>query len=53
MEIATLKKTYISPEQRQQIIEELRLVSEKYVQIKVSIVKDTYLPKKNNKLLIN
>ena len=31
VEIATPKKTYLSPEERQQIIEELRLVSEKYV----------------------
>ena len=31
VEIATLKKRYISPEERKQIIEELRLVPKKYV----------------------
>ena len=31
MEIATHKKRYISPEERQQIIDELRLVPKKYV----------------------
>ena len=31
VEIATPKKRYMSPEERQQIIEELRLVSKKYV----------------------
>ena len=31
VEIATSKKRYISPEERKQIIEELRLVPEKYV----------------------
>ena len=31
VEIAIPKKRYISPEQRKQIIEELRLVTEKYV----------------------
>ena len=31
VEIATPKKRYISPEERKQIIEELRLVSKKYV----------------------
>ena len=31
VEIATPKKRYISPKERQQIIEELRLVPEKYV----------------------
>ena len=30
-EIATSKKRYISPEERKQIIEELRLVPKKYV----------------------
>ena len=30
-EIATHKKRYISPEERQQIIDELRLVPKKYV----------------------
>ena len=46
MEIATSKKRYISPEERKQIIEELRLVPKKYVWIKVNI-------KKDNKLFIN
>ena len=31
VEIATLKKRYVSPEERKQIIEELRLVPKKYV----------------------
>ena len=31
VEIDTPKKRYISPEERKQIIEELRLVSKKYV----------------------
>ena len=31
VEIATSKKRYISPEERKQIIEELRLVPKKYV----------------------
>ena len=31
VEIATLKKRYISPEERKQIIEELRLVPKTYV----------------------
>ena len=31
VEITTLKKRYISPEERQQVIVELRLVSKKYV----------------------
>ena len=31
VEIATPKKRYISPEERKQIIEELRLVPKKYV----------------------
>ena len=46
VEIATPKKRYISPEERKQIIEELRLVPKKYVWIKVNI-------KKDNKLFIN
>ena len=46
VEIATPKKKYISPEERKQIFEELRLVPKKYVWIKVNI-------KKDNKLLIN
>ena len=46
VEIATLKKRYISPEERKQIIEELRLVPKKYVWIKANI-------KKDNKLFIN
>ena len=31
VEIATVKKRYISPEERKQIIKELRLVPKKYV----------------------
>ena len=31
VEIATLKKRYISPEERKQIIDKLRLVPKKYV----------------------
>ena len=46
VEIATPKERYISPEERKQIIEELRLVPKKYVWIKVNI-------KKDNKLFIN
>ena len=39
VEMTTLKKRYISPEERQQIIDELRLVPKKYVWIKVNIKK--------------
>ena len=39
VEIATPKKRYISPEERKQIIEELRLVPKEYVWIKVNIKK--------------
>ena len=46
VEIATPKKRYISPEERKQIIEELRLIPKKYVWIKTKI-------KKDNKLFIN
>ena len=46
VEIATPKKRYMSPEERKQIIEELRLVPKKYAWIKVHI-------KKDNKLFIN
>ena len=46
VEIATPKKRYISPEERKQIIEELRLVPKNYVWIKTKI-------KKDNKLFIN
>ena len=48
VEIATPKKKYISPEERKQTIEELRLVPKRYV-----MNSDTYLPNKDNKLLIN
>ena len=37
VEIATFKKRYISPEERKQIIEELRLAPQKYVWIKMHI----------------
>ena len=56
------KRRYISPEERQQIIDELRLVQKKmyilrnYWWVMVSIKrkkKDTYLHKKDNKLLMN
>ena len=46
VEIALPKKRYIYPEERKQIIEELRLVPKRYVWIKVNI-------KKDNKLFIN
>ena len=52
-EITTHKKRYISPEERQQIIDELRLLPKKYVQIRVNIKKYTYPPKKDNNLSIN
>ena len=38
VEIATSKKRYISPEERKQIIEELKLVPKEYVQIKMHIL---------------
>ena len=47
VEITTHKKRYISPEERQQIIDELRLEPNKYPYIKIHIYK------KDNKLLIN
>ena len=47
IEIASSKKRYISPEERKQIIEELRLVPKKYVWIK------KHASKKGNKLFIN
>ena len=37
VEIATSKKRYISPEEKKQVIEELRLVPKKYVKIKMHI----------------
>ena len=43
LEIATPKKRCISPEERKQIIKELRLVPKKYVWIKVNIKKDKKL----------
>ena len=46
VDIDTPKKRYISPEERKQIIEELRLAPKKYVWIQVNI-------KKDNKLFIN
>ena len=59
VEITVHKKKYISPEERQHIINELRLVPKEdayfknYWWINVSFKKDTYLSKKDNKLLIN
>ena len=55
VERATPKKRYISPEERQQIIEELRLLSQKdvYWWINVNVKKYTYLQKKDIKLLMN
>ena len=38
VEIATSKKRYISPEERKQIIEELKLVPKEYVQIKMHVL---------------
>ena len=40
-EITTHEKRYISPEERQQIIDELRLVPKKYISSKVNIKKTT------------
>ena len=57
MELTTHKKRYISPEERQQIINELRLVPKKdeyFLKILMLILKkDIYVSKKDNKLLIN
>ena len=56
VEIAAPKKWYISPKERKKIIEELRLVLENVIDywwIEVNIKKDTYLPNKENKLMIN
>ena len=59
VEITDNKKRYISPEERQQVINELRLVPKKmhifknYWWIKVNFKKDTYPSKKGNKLFIN
>ena len=56
---ATPKKRCISPEERHQIIGELKLVPKKddifrnYWWIKVNVKKYTYLQKKDNKLLMN
>ena len=58
-ELTTHKKRYISPEQRQQIINEWRLVSKKmsifknYWWINVNIKNIENLLKKDNKLFIN
>ena len=41
VEIAIPKKRYISPEERKQIIEELRLVRKMHLYIQVNIKKDT------------
>ena len=46
VEITTHKKRHISPDERQQILDELRLVAKKYVWIKVNT-------KKDNKLFMN
>ena len=40
LELTTYKKRYISPEERKQIIDELRLVPKNYVWIKVNIKKN-------------
>ena len=58
VERPTPKKRYISPEERQQIIDELSLVLKKDIfrnhrWINVNVKKYTYLKKKDNKLLIN
>ena len=37
-ELTTHKKRYISPEERKQIIEELKLVPKEYVQIKINVL---------------
>ena len=43
VEITSYKKRYISPEERQQVIDELSLVPKKYVQIKVNIKRIRYI----------
>ena len=48
-EITTYKKGYISPQERRQIINELRLIPKKDAYFK----KYTYLHKKDNRLLMN
>ena len=59
VELTAHKKRYISLEERQQIINELRLVTKKmrifknYRWININFKRDTYSSKKNNKLLIN
>ena len=57
VEITAHKKRYIYPEERQEIINELRLVPKKdeyFLKILMLILKkDIYLSKKDNKLLIN
>ena len=45
VERATPNKRYISPEERQQIIDELRFVPKKYSWIKVNI-KNIYIPRR-------
>ena len=42
VEIATTKKRYISPEERKQIIEELRLVPKKYYKLRCISSKESY-----------
>ena len=53
VELTTHKKRYISPEERQQIINELRLVPKKIVDELMLILKIYKSHKKDNKLLIN
>ena len=52
-EITTHKKRYISPEERHQIINELRLIPKNYFAYFAYFQKCTYLHKKDNKLLMN
>ena len=51
-EVTTHKKRYISQEERQQIIDELRLVPKTYVQVKVNI-KNIYISPKKRQQIIN
>ena len=51
-EITTHKKRYISQEERQQIIDELRLVPKTNVQVKVNI-KNIYISPKKRQQIIN
>ena len=58
VKITAQKKRYISPEEKQQIIEELKLPKKdayfrNYWSINVNVKNDAYIQKKDNKLLMN